>query len=161
MVADKVERHEARLEKHTVAVAHCKSMEITNYSRTDPLAALMKFPYGGSKPGHRLTTGVAGAAIRFCIAFFLSSKPTDHGLLTPMQESLRARLRRAGIADSTIVKIAADAGFCHEEELAVAAKNDLNIDVALSQQPFFDGRKGELQGLIWQRELHYQGQRGR
>lgn len=148
LLADKVDRHDARLAKHTVAVAHCKSMEITNYSRTDPLAALMKFPHGGSKPGHRLTTVVAGAAIRFCIAFFLSSKPTDHGLLTPILDSLRARLRRAGVADSVIVKIAADAGFCNEEDLAVAARNDLNIDVALSQQSFSTAGKVNSKGLF-------------
>ena len=130
------ERHDARLEKHTLAVKHCRDMDVTNFSTTDPLAALMKFPHGGSKPGHRLTTVVAGAAIRFCIAFYLSSKPTDHGLLRPTLEALRARMRGAGVPDDFVIKVAVDAGFCNEDDLAAAHTNTLQVDVALAQQSF-------------------------
>ncbi len=52
------EQHDARLKKHTLAVKHCRNTDMTNFSATDPLAALKKFPHGGSRPGHRLTTVV-------------------------------------------------------------------------------------------------------
>lgn len=130
------ERHDARLNKHTLAVKHCRDMDVTNFSTTDPLAALMKFPHGGSKPGHRLTTVVAGAAVRFCIAFYLSSKPTDHGLLRPTLEALRARMRSAGVPDDFVIKVAVDAGFCNEDDLAAAHTNALHVDVALAQQSY-------------------------
>ncbi len=136
MTPEQAERHQKRLAKHQHAVAHCGEMGVTNFSGTDPLAAMMKFPHGGSKPGHRLTTVVAGAAIRFCIAFYLSSKPSDHGLLGPTLEALRARLRRIGVPDDVVVKTAADAGFCNEDDVLVATENSLNIDVVLAQQSF-------------------------
>ena len=145
---EQIARHGARLAKHEEAVRHCKEMDLTNYSRTDPLAALMKFPHGGSKPGHRLTTVVAGAAYRFCIAFYLSSKPTDHGLLPPMLEALRARLRRIGVPDDVMVKVAVDAGFSNEDDLAVAVSNDLNIDVALSQASHADAGAINSRGMF-------------
>jgi hypothetical protein len=143
MSPDQRERHQARLEKHTRAVEHCEEMDVTNYSVTDPLAALMKFPHGGAKPGHRLTTVVAGAVIRFCIAYFLSSAPTDHGLLSPTLQALRARLRRVGVPDTFIVKTAADAGFCDEDDVGVAHKNELGIDVVLAQQSFSGAGVGD------------------
>jgi transposase len=129
-------RHEKRLEKHRAAVEHCQQTNVTNYSETDPLAALMKFPHGGSKPGHRLTTAVAGAAVRFCLAFYISSAPTDHGLLGPALEALRSRLRRIGIPDSELIRLAADAGFSNEDDISVAFANDLNVDVTLAQSSF-------------------------
>lgn len=154
---EQVERHQARLAKHQAAVEHCKEMGITNYSRTDPLAALMKFPYGGAKAGHRLTTVVTGAAIRFCIAFFLSSKPTDHGVLPGMLEALRVRLRGVGVADETVVKVAVDAGFCNEDDLTVAHANDLNVDVALAQQGYAGTGKVNAKGLFGKEHFKIEG----
>lgn len=148
MTPEQRDRHQARLDKHERAVEYCQEMDVTNYSKTDPLAALMKFPHGGSKPGHRLTTVVAGAAIRFCIAFYLSSKPTDHGLLRPMLDALRGRLHRVGIADDLIVKVAVDAGFRNEDDLSVAHTNTLNIDVALAQQAFVGAGEVGSKGLF-------------
>lgn len=136
LTPEQTEKHQARLEKHQAAVEHCKSMNVTNFAVTDPQAALMKFPHGGAKAGHRLTTMVAGTAFRFCIAFYLSGRPTDHGVLPPILETVRARLRRLGVSDEVLVKTAADAGFCNEEDLAVAHTNDLNIAVTLAQQTF-------------------------
>ena len=155
--AEQIERHQARLGKHEAAVTHCKDMDLTNFSRTDPLAALMKFPHGGARAGHRLTTVVAGTAIRFCIAFFLSSKPTDHNVLPGALVSLRARLRRVGIPDATFVKVAVDAGFCSESDLAVAYANDLNIDVTLSQQSFTGGGAVNAQGLFGKEHFKIEG----
>lgn len=136
MTEEQCGRHEKRLEKHRAAVKHCEETNVTNYSETDPLAALMKFPHGGSKPGHRLTTAAAGAAVRFCLAFYISSAPTDHGLLGPALEALRSRLRRIGIPDSELIRLAADAGFSNEDDISVAFANDLNVDVTLAQSSF-------------------------
>lgn len=154
---EQVERHQARLAKHEAAVGHCNDMNMTSYSRTDPLAALMKFPHGGSKAGHRLTTVVAGAAIRFCIAFFLSSRPTDHGVLPGMLEALRQRLRRVGVADETVVKVAVDAGFCNQDDLTVAHANDLNVDVALAQQGYVGAGKVNAKGLFGKEHFRVEG----
>lgn len=134
LTPEQLARHtRARLDKHKAAVVHCDEMDVTNYSVTDPQVALMKFPHGGAKPGLRLTKALAGAAVRFCVAYLLSSKPTDHDVLGPMLDALRARLTRVGVPDDMVVKVAADAGFCSEEDVLAATANTLIIDVALAR----------------------------
>ncbi len=157
LTPEQVGKHQARLEKHQTAVNHCKSMNVSNFAVTDPQAALMKFPHGGAKPGHRLTTMVAGTAFRFCIGFYLSGRPSDHGVLPPILETVRARLRRLGVSDEVLVKTAADAGFCHEADLAVAHANDLNIDVTLAQQTFASSGIKNAQGMFGKDKFKIEG----
>lgn len=157
LTPERLARHEARLAKHKQAVSHCEEMDVTNYSVTDPLAALMKFPHGGSKPGHRLTTVVAGAAIRFCVGFYLSSKPTDHDLLAPTLEALRDRLDRVGVPSETFVKVAVDAGFCSEQDLKFACSNSLHIDTALAQQSFDGAGHVNAKGMFGKERFQING----
>lgn len=133
MSTEQTERHNKRLQGHRDAVEQCTALARTSHARTDPLATLMKFPSGAAKAGHRLSTVVAGKALRYCLSFVLSWEATDKGLLTPILIDLRARLKRIGVPDSVVVKTAVDAGFTDADDLATAVANPFGVHVVLAQ----------------------------
>jgi len=127
------ERHAASLAKHRDVLAQCEHLGRTNVVKTNPAAGLMKFPYGASAPGHRVTVTAAGSAERIVLAVLIDATPTDHGHLAGAIDGALAVLSSVD-ALSQKPRAAADAGYWSEEDLTYAAANAHRIDVFIPDQ---------------------------
>ena len=112
--------HEAKLEKHRNALAECDKRGRTNIVLTNPSAGLMKFPSGAGLPGHRVSVTAAGVSQRLVVAVLIDADTNDYGKLGDMLGRTRDALTRAGVEPTAQLQLAADAGYCSGEDLAVA-----------------------------------------
>lgn len=120
MTAEEHQKHLEKVEKHTTAVARCEREGTTNHVLTNPSAALMKFPNGGSAPGHRVTVTAAGTELRLVVSLLIDSAGNDYGKLRPAVEQARAALTKAGVPADAALRIAADGGYTAEADLLFA-----------------------------------------
>lgn len=123
------ERHQAKLAKHTGAVAECEARGRTSVVTTNPSAVLMKFPDGAGLPGHRISAMAAGVKTRFLVAVLVTADTNDYGLLEPIVAETEKTLSQAGVEDVAGLQIAADAGYCAQADLAFAERVRDRIDL--------------------------------
>jgi hypothetical protein len=146
--------HAAKLDKHTTAVARCEDEGRTSHSVTDPGAALIKFPYGASAPGHRLTTMAAGVEARLIVWLMVDSSANDFGHLEQACEGSRAALIKAGMPvreGAPPMQVAADPGYLSDPDLRFADAHRGRIDV-LIHQPDAPVRKNNNGDALFGRE---------
>jgi hypothetical protein len=127
-------RRDKSLAKHRAIVEECERRGRTNVVRTNPSAGLLKFPYGASAPGHRVTVTAAGATERIVVSAFVDAAPTDHGHLGPAIDGALAILALARALDGRPARAAADAGYWSEEDLVYAAENAHRIAIHVPDQ---------------------------
>ncbi len=127
-------RHEAKVAKHTQALALCKQAGTASVVLTNTAAALMKFPHGAALPGHRVTLTAAGMKHRFAVGVLVDAAPTDNGKLEPaIREALRV-MRDAGLPPETVLQVAADAGYRSEGDLLFAERARGWADILVAQE---------------------------
>lgn len=129
---DELRRHSAVIEKHEAALKACSDANRTNVILTNPSAGLLKFPYGASAPGHRVTMTAFGTTERIVTSIIIDADSSDQGKLGPSVEQTLRDLERAGIA-CELVSIAADAGYSTEADLRYASEHRESIDLLVAQ----------------------------
>ena len=129
--------HQERVAKHAEALGVCDERGRNSVVMTNPLAAMMKFPDGGTAPAHRVTALSAGARARFIVAVLVTADANDSGLLDPIVEKSLLALARAGVPEQAPRRATADAGYCSHEDLAYAerARNRLDVLIDISVPP--------------------------
>lgn len=135
MTPAELKEHAQKLEKHRTAVARCQEEEKTNYVGTNPTAALMKFPNGGSAPGHRVTVTAAGSALRLVVSLLIDDAGNDFGKLGPAVQQARAALTKAGVPENAQLRVCADGGYTSEEDLLFALASRGSIEILLATGP--------------------------
>jgi transposase len=135
MTPAELEQHLQKLEKHRTAVAKCESEGRTNYVLTNQTAALMKFPNGGSAPGHRVTVTAAGSALRLVVSLLIDDAGNDFGKLGPAVEQARAALTKAGVPADAPLRVCADGGYTSEDDLLFAISNREQVEILLAAGP--------------------------
>jgi hypothetical protein len=125
--------HLQKIERHRQVVALCEEQQRTNVVLTSPGAGLMKFPNGGSGPGHRATVVGCGVKERLIIDVLVDSDATDFGKLAPAVVRARQALTEAGVVLDKGMQIAGDAGYFSVEDLAFAAENRHWVDVLINE----------------------------
>lgn len=120
MTSEEHAKHLEKVEKHRTAVARCEREGTTNHVLTNPSAALMKFPNGGSAPGHRVTVTAAGTELRLVVSLLIDAAGNDFGKLGPAVEQARAALTKAGVPADSRLRICADGGYTSEQDLLFA-----------------------------------------
>jgi hypothetical protein len=128
-------RHQAQVKKHEDALATCRAQGRTSVVLTCASAGLLKFPYGASKPGHRVSAVVSGASSRFVVALLIDAASCDYGKVEPVMEAARKALIAAGVGEGTRLQVAADAGYFSANDLAWAAKSREHVDVLIKEPP--------------------------
>lgn len=128
--------HDAKVGKHEAALERCEEEGRTSHSVTDPQAGLMKFPNGGSAPGHRVTVTSSGPSDRFVVSVIVDGDPTDFGKLGPAVTAAREALVAAGVPvreGAPPMQVAADAGYMSEGDLRFAHDQRVagRVDVVL------------------------------
>lgn len=121
--------HQAKVDKHRKAVAECEARGRTSIVTTNPSAALMKFPDGAGLPGHRISAMAAGVKERLIVAVLVTADTNDYGMLEPLVDVTRKTLAGVGIADDAKLQVAADAGYCSQEDLAFAERVRDSTDI--------------------------------
>jgi transposase len=121
--------HRAKIAKHEKAVAECEKRGRTSIVRTNPSAALMKFPDGAGLPGHRVTAMAAGVKARFIVAVLVTCDVNDYGMLRPIVDETKKMLPRIGVADGTKLQVAADSGYSAKADLDFAYRVREGIDI--------------------------------
>lgn len=139
-----LEKHQKQVTKHRETLAHCRAEGRTNYSTTNELAGLLKFPNGASMPGHRVTAVSAGVQLRLVVSLLLSADSSDNSLLKPSVLAAKDALRAAGITDD--LQIAGDAGFISQESLQFAIEQRPEVDLLLKDKPRGRLRKARRAG---------------
>jgi len=138
------ERHHAKIDKHTKAVAECEARGRTSIVTTNPSAALLKFPDGAGLPGHRVSTMAAGVKARFIVAVLVTAETNDFGTLESIVDETAKMLARIGVPDDAMLQVAADAGYCSHPDLAFADRVrdriDVLVDGAAAPESRFVGR---------------------
>lgn len=133
--------HLAKVEKHRAALEACQSAGRTNVVLTAPSAGLMKFPNGGSGPGHRVTATASGRASRFILHVFVDGAAVDYGHLEAAVIGTRDVLERIGHRPK-VLQICADPGYHSTSDLAFAAKNRAWTDILIRERAASaDGKK--------------------
>lgn len=120
MTPDEQQTHLEKVAKHTTAVERCEREGTTNHVLTNSSAALMKFPNGGSAPGHRVTVTAAGAELRLVVSLLIDAAGNDFGKLGPAVEQARAALTKAGVPVDARLRFCADGGYTSEQDLLFA-----------------------------------------
>jgi transposase len=123
------ERRARSLAKHRAIVEECERLGRTNVVRTNPSAGLLKFPYGASAPGHRVTVTAAGAKERIVVTAFVDAASTDHGHLGRAIDGALATLASVQALDGDKPRGAADAGYWSEDDLVYAATHADRIEL--------------------------------
>jgi len=139
-------RHEEKVVRHQAAVAECEARGRSNLVLTNPSAALMKFPYGASAPGHRVTVTAAGKSLRLVVGVLVDSDGNDYGKLEPAVRHAQGILGRAGVGGAGKLGVAADAGFLSEADLSFATGNEAWVDVFLPEPEPGDASPGKYFG---------------
>jgi len=127
--------HLEKVEKHRTAVARCEREGTTNHVLTNPSAALMKFPNGGSAPGHRVTVTAAGAELRLVVSLLIDAAGNDFGKLGPAVQQARAALTKAGVPADAPLRICADGGYTSETDLLFALEQGDATEILLAAGP--------------------------
>jgi transposase len=125
-------KHQAKVEKHTQAVADCEARNRTSIVTTNPSAVLMKFPDGAGAAGHRVSLMAAGVQARFVVAVLVTADVNDYGLLEPVAEATRKTLLRIGSSHDVKLQAAADAGYTSKADLAYAERVRDQIDILIN-----------------------------
>lgn len=125
--------HAAKVKKHQVAIALCEEKGVANVVLTSPSAALMKFPSGGSAPGHRASVTACGQKRRFILSVLVDGACNDYGKLEPVIRQAKAALVLAGFPEDIKLQAAADAGYWSEEDLAFAAREAAWADLLVAE----------------------------
>lgn len=133
-------RHETKLEKHRHAVARCEADGRTNFVVTNPSAGLIKFPDGGSAPGHRITVVAAGVQERLVVTVLMDADGHDFGKTSSSLLKVRALFERLRIRNAQGLQVALDAGYWSEVDLQFAADNSDWVDVLIAERS--DDRPG-------------------
>ncbi|HEY0882015.1 MAG TPA: transposase, partial [Archangium sp.] len=140
MSAEEKSKHLEKVEKHQAAVTRCEQEGTTNHVLSNPSAALMKFPNGGSAPGHRVTVTAAGVETRLVIALLIDASGNDFGKLRPAVEAAREALTKAGVPADAPLRIAADAGYTSEADLLFALSQVETTEILLAHGPLLGHR---------------------
>jgi transposase len=125
-------RLRAQLAAYREAIAQCRVEDRIRLLLTCPSGSVIKFPYGASMPGHRLTTVVSGARSRFIVALLIDATSSDYGKLQPLMERTREALTAAGIPEDEPLQVASDAGYFGPRDLAYAAEARPLVDVLIN-----------------------------
>lgn len=128
---DERTKHEKKVEKHRQALEACERAGSASVILTNPSAAMMKFPDGGSKPGHRITVAAAGVKERIILHVLVDASPTDFGKLPDAVSAARDVLLKCGLARDAKLQVAADPGYYSYDDLAFAAENRDWVDVLI------------------------------
>jgi transposase len=137
-------KHAASVQKHQTALAECERRGTTSFALTNELAALMKFPSGGSAPAHRATVIATGTKARFVIGVLVDASPNDCGKLGEAVQHARQVLERLGLRDRRMVA-AADAGYFTDTDLQFCLENREWVDLLVAGQ-LRSGLPGHLFG---------------
>lgn len=116
LTGDERQIHDEKVAKHEEAVRLCDERGVTSVCLTNEMASLMKFPSGGSAPGHRIVAAVSGQHERLAVGLLINASPTDYGQLEGAVADTRARLEGAGVPKGTKLRIATDCGFLGEDD---------------------------------------------
>lgn len=135
MTPEERETHLEKVEKHRTAVARCQLEGTTNHVLTNPSAALMKFPNGGSAPGHRVTVTAAGTELRLVVSLLIDAAGNDFGKLGTAVQQARAALTTAGVPADAQLRFCADGGYTSEEDLLFALAQDMSTEILLAAGP--------------------------
>jgi hypothetical protein len=114
---------EQKLAQHQQALRDCEEQGRTSLVRTNMLAGLIKFPNGGSAPGHRLTVTGSGRQARLAIGVLVDAAPNDYGHLQPAVEQLLRILERAVLGWGE-PGLCGTAALCHRSTDCGAARFD-------------------------------------
>jgi transposase len=125
---------EAKLARHREALRDCAEQQRSSVVRTNALAGVIKFPYGGVAPGHRLTVTGCGRKERLVLGVLVDTAPNDHGHLQPAVEQALAVLEGAGVPRGRL-RLMGDAGYWDEAALVYAEAQRDTIDVLIAEQP--------------------------
>ncbi len=144
--AEKLAIHDAKLARHRIVLDKCAEQERTNVVLTNEAAALMKFPSGSARPGHRITATAAGLSERIIVSVLVDASTNDDGNLESAVADARAVLEQAGVPVKGM-QVAADAGFFCATDLDFASKNRDWVDVLIAEgtssgESVEQGRKG-------------------
>lgn len=134
LTVEEVEAHCAKVTKHTETIKLCEEHHRTSVISTSPDAGLMKFPDGGSAPGHRATIVAAGVRQRFIVDVLVDSAANDIGKLGPAILRARDALQAADVRLDKPIQVAGDAGYFCAEDLAFAATNKAWVDVLIAER---------------------------
>ena len=130
--ADKL-KHQRSMQRHRRVLERCQAQERQSVVLSNELAALMKFPGGGSAPGHRVTVTAAGARNRLVVGVLVDADPTDRGKLPSAILQTLQVLQRAGVEETTLLRLAADAGYWDATSLKFALQMRPRIDVLVAE----------------------------
>ena len=125
---EKKRLHAKKVAKHEDAVDACIKGDRTNVVLTNPGAGLIKFPYGASAPGHRVTVTAFGVTERIVTSVLIDADGNDNGKLGPSVEQTVKSLGRAGVQINGRLQIAADAGYASERDMVYALKNRDDVE---------------------------------
>ena len=129
---DKLKRQRS-MQRHQLVLERCQALGRQSVVLSNELAALMKFPGGGSAPGHRVTVTAAGASNRLVVGVLVDADPTDRGKLpSAILQTLEA-LQRAGVEETALLRLAADAGYWDATSLKFALQMQPRIDVLVAE----------------------------
>ena len=140
-----------KLGQHEQALRDCEEQGRTSLVRTNTLAGLIKFPNGGSAPGHRLTVTGSGRQARLAIGVLVDAAPNDCGHLQPAVEQMLAILARAGVNKGGL-RLMGDAGYWDGESLAYAEEQRSTIEVLIASKQPFSTKKGR-ESLFWREDF--------
>ena len=123
--------------RNRAVVQTCQERAVTSYVKTNESAALMKFPYGGAQPGHRMTVTAAGASERIVIGVLVDAAPTDVGKLPGAARQALEVLRGAGVPVQQQHQLLADAGYWDTVSLEYAhqMRDRMQIWIADARPP--------------------------
>ena len=135
LTQDERAKHQAKVDKHQGAVKECEERERTSIVTTNPSAALLKFPDGGSAPGHRIAAMTAGVKQRLIVAVLVTADSNDYGTLESIVDQGAKALVRNGVPKEAKLQVAADAGYCAQPDLAFAQRMRERIDILVNGVP--------------------------
>lgn len=133
MSEDERKVHAAKVAKHSHAVKHCTKEQRSNFSTTNELAGLLKFPHGGALPGHRISVTAVGVQLRLIVVVLVTSAGHDYGHLEQLARKAREQFLSLGLPETMVLQIAADAGYLCSEDLQFALNNRNWVDVLIHE----------------------------
>lgn len=127
------QQHEEKVKAHRETVAECKRREAPSYVTTNESAALLKFPGGGTMPGHRVTVISSGKKERIVVGVLVDASANDVGKLEGIVEQARSVLTKIGFRDDVGLRVRADAGYWSRKDLIFVEKNRAWLDALIPE----------------------------